>query len=237
LPEDGFGLRTEPHGDEVSQPTLQNLNRRMRTDASADFAPSDPAASAISESWPLPGPLYSGALFPFLPGQAFAVEDRCGDPQESLHVDANALISSGSEPSGVDALTSAEDEGRLVPLLLGTRMQQIVSREGTGLKGFCPVTLRDERALKDGRPAFAASYHGEIYYLASAAAQAAFERNPAKYAPAAHGYDLALAAVAGELRQGSLDHAAWYRDRLYLFTSVESLKTFAAAPGAMATMP
>jgi YHS domain-containing protein len=237
LPEDGFGVRRDAQRDKASQPTSQNSNRRMRTDASADFVPTGPEMSAISATWPMPGPPYSGALFPFLPGQAFAVEERFADPQESLHIDACALIGPSSDPSGADAPSSTAEEGRPVPVLKGTQMQQIVSRDGTGLKGFCPVTLRDERDLKDGRLAFAASYHGENYYLASAEAQAAFERNPAKYAPAAHGYDLALAAITGELREGSLDHAVWYRDRLYLFTSSESLKTFAAAPSAMAVTP
>lgn len=113
-------------------------------------------------------------------------------------------------------------------------MQQIVTRNGTGFKGFCPVALRDRRTLEDGRVAYMSSYGGNAYYFSSAAAKAAFDNNPLKYVPAADGYDVSLTAITHETREGSLDHAVWYKDRLYLFDTAESLKTFMAIPSAMA---
>ncbi|MCA9025818.1 MAG: hypothetical protein KDA86_11485 [Planctomycetaceae bacterium] len=118
--------------------------------------------------------------------------------------------------------------------LEGTRMQQIAARDGIGLKGFCPVALRDRRALEDGKAAYISFFHSKAYYFSSAEAKAAFDDHPEGYAPAAQGNDVTLMALTGEVLDGSLDHAVWYKDRLYLFSTDENMKTFMAAPSAMA---
>ena len=38
-------------------------------------------------------------------------------------------------------------------------------------------------------------------------------------------------ALTGEELEGSLDHAAWFQGRLYLFASAETMETFVSAPG------
>ena len=113
-------------------------------------------------------------------------------------------------------------------------MQQIAARDGIGLKGFCPVALRDRRALEDGKAAYISFFHSKAYYFSSAEAKAAFDDHPEGYAPAAQGNDVTLMALTGEVLDGSLDHAVWYKDRLYLFSTDENMKTFMAAPSAMA---
>lgn len=111
------------------------------------------------------------------------------------------------------------------------KLARIAARQGLdGLKGFCPVMLRDERNLVDARPEFTASHNGRRYYFSSAAAQALFEANPDRYAPAATGYDVVHLSLTGEESRGSLDHAVWFRGKLYLFTTAETMESFVAAP-------
>jgi YHS domain-containing protein len=117
----------------------------------------------------------------------------------------------------------------------GDKLQKIAERsELTGLKGFCPVALRDSRELKDARPQFQAKFNGKIYNLSSAEAKAKFESDPDVYAPAAGGQDVVLAASEATDREGSLDRAVWYRNRLYLFSSKESHEEFVASPATFA---
>jgi YHS domain-containing protein len=101
-----------------------------------------------------------------------------------------------------------------------------------GLKGFCPVVLRDDRELADAKLAHCSIYHGQKYYFSSAQAQARFEAAPHKYAPAAGGVDVVVKANSDQKVEGSLDFALWYKDRLYLFCSPESLQAFSISPTA-----
>jgi len=111
------------------------------------------------------------------------------------------------------------------------KLQKIAERsELTGLKGFCPVALRDHRELKDARPSFQAEFNGDYYNFSSAEALAKFKADPETYAPAAGGQDVVLAASEGTSREGSLDRAVWYRNKLYLFSSKDSHEAFVASP-------
>ena len=115
------------------------------------------------------------------------------------------------------------------------KLKKIAERaELRGLKGFCPVQLRDERELRDARPQFSAEYEGVTYNFSSAAAQRKFEAKPYLYAPASSGEDVVLTAAEKKSVESSLDNAVWYRDRLYLFQKPESLKSFVASPAKFA---
>lgn len=111
------------------------------------------------------------------------------------------------------------------------KMEKIRQRGGMkGLKGFCPVTLRDERELKDALPEFQASYRGQKFHFASAEARAKFQEHPERYAPAAFGADVVVLLRDRDVVEGSLEHAAWYRGRLFLFSSAETYEIFVASP-------
>ncbi|WP_417847693.1 hypothetical protein [Thalassoglobus sp.] len=117
-----------------------------------------------------------------------------------------------------------------------SKMELIASRKGmTGLKGFCPVKLRDSRDLVDVNDEFSATFNDKEYRFSSNEALQAFIANPEKYAPAIHGSDVIHLSLTGEEQEGSLDHAVWYKGRLYLFTSVETMETFVAAPSSHLT--
>jgi YHS domain-containing protein len=116
------------------------------------------------------------------------------------------------------------------------KLERIRERRGqTGLKGFCPVMLRDHRELVDAREEFSIEFNGHTYCVSSAEALATFQSDPAKYAPAAGGSDVIHRDLTGEDLPGSLDHAVWYRGRLYMFATAETMETFVAAPSAHRT--
>ncbi len=104
------------------------------------------------------------------------------------------------------------------------------SEELKGFRGFCPVVLKDERKLIEARPHIQAEYRGKIYTFSSVDAKETFEENPRKYIPAGNGHDVVKQMAGEEGVEGTLEHAAWYRGRLYLFSSAESRREFVETP-------
>lgn len=99
-----------------------------------------------------------------------------------------------------------------------------------GLKGICPVTLREERRVVTPRPEFSSLFGGCQFEFATTEAKAAFDASPERYAPVLGGRDVVLTATGAEEAIGSLKHAGFYRQRLYLFSTDESCKSFYENP-------
>lgn len=112
-----------------------------------------------------------------------------------------------------------------------SKMERIRERSGTvGLKGFCPVKLRDQRELVDAQPGYEALYRGQKFLFSDIESRAKFEQNPTRYAPAAYGADVVALLRDKNVVEGTLDYAAWYKGRLYLFGSQASHDTFVEKP-------
>ena len=138
--------------------------------------------------------------------------------------DAIAADEKMPEPKDEVATTQASAEE------IETKVKLIKERgELRGLKGFCAVALRDARDLKNALPEHTSTYKGRTYYFSSDEAKAAFEKQPAQYAPISGGNDVVLLKEK-VTKEGSLDHAVWFKDRLYLFTSQKTLEQFVATP-------
>ena len=115
------------------------------------------------------------------------------------------------------------------------QLEMIKSRsDQAGFKGFCPVVLRDQRDLLDSASEFTSTFGLKTYRFSSAEAQATFESDPSRYAPAAGGSDVVLLINTGEEQEGSLEFALWYRDRLYMFRSRETMALFSQNPARFA---
>ncbi len=99
-----------------------------------------------------------------------------------------------------------------------------------GLKGFCPVALRDNRLLVDARPEFSSSFKSMNYQFASLENKLKFDREPAKYAPAAGGSDIVLLVDQQDDKEGTLDFASWYKGRLYLFSNQKNMDVSMKTP-------
>lgn len=99
-----------------------------------------------------------------------------------------------------------------------------------GLKGFCPVALRDNRLLVDARPEFSSSFKSMNYQFASLENKLKFDREPAKYAPAAGGSDIVLLVDHQDDQEGTLDYASWYKGKLYLFSNQTNMNIFMKTP-------
>lgn len=111
------------------------------------------------------------------------------------------------------------------------KLKLIAERVGeTGLKGFCIVKLRDERDLVDALPAFRSTYNLRTYHFSDLAAKIEFDKDPEKYVPAYDGNDPILISTQSEEREGSLDHALWFRGRLYLFVDALNKERFQRDP-------
>ncbi|MEI7701017.1 MAG: hypothetical protein WCK86_14555, partial [Planctomycetia bacterium] len=68
------------------------------------------------------------------------------------------------------------------------------------------------------------------YTFSTQEARAAFEASPTRYAPVAGGTDVVAEATEGVQKPGKLDYALWYRERLYLFQSRETMAAFHQNP-------
>jgi YHS domain-containing protein len=100
----------------------------------------------------------------------------------------------------------------------------------SGLKGICPVVLKDNRKLVDAQPGIKSEFNGKTYTFSSIEAKKTFDENPRKYAPVGGGNDV-VKQTSGEAGvAGTLEHAAWYRGRLYLFSTADSRHEFVEAP-------
>lgn len=111
------------------------------------------------------------------------------------------------------------------------QLERILARaDQTGFKGFCPVALRDHRQLVDADQNIKAEFGLQTYTFSTEEARAAFEASPTRYAPVAGGTDVVAEATEGVQKPGKLDYALWYRERLYLFQSRETMAAFHQNP-------
>ncbi len=98
------------------------------------------------------------------------------------------------------------------------------------LADICLVTLKDERLLVEADPQFTALYQEQTYAFVSEAAAEQFRLRPVRYVPVAGGLDVVAVHGGQAVVEGTLEHAAWYRDRLYLFSSADHLDRFRGEP-------
>ncbi len=214
---------------EASQDIAEEFAPMLPPIPVAEKSATIPLAPAIEEPDSKPAPL------PGIPTTAEAPQASATDlPQ----INAGAKETPKSEASRVEAPKApavAEAKQPAANDPNKSKLELIHSRPGSGLKGFCAVALQNERELKDAREEYSALFHGRLYSFSSEQALETFLADPARYAPAVRGNDVIHLALTGEEVEGSLDHAVWYQGRLYLFTSVETLETFTAAPSSHAT--
>ena len=110
------------------------------------------------------------------------------------------------------------------------RIARRPSRRLLGMRGFCPVTLHEQRRWVRGDREFQWEHQGITYFLADTAAFDRFYEEPERYAPKLLGCDPVLYRDEGRAVPGSTAHAAIWRDDLFLFTSAKTRAAFRADP-------
>ena len=99
-----------------------------------------------------------------------------------------------------------------------------------GLGGYCPVCILDANKWAKGSPEHQATYDGVTYYFPEEAIKQKFLANPAKYVPALGGDCIVCYAKLGKRVPGSVNHAARYDNRLFLFPGAEQQQAFLSNP-------
>lgn len=98
------------------------------------------------------------------------------------------------------------------------------------MDGFCPVTLVESRAWQKGDRRFGARHEGRVYLFTGPGEQQRFLANPGRYSPVFAGMDVVAMVERGEHLAGSREHGLFFGDRIYLFSSEESLQKFTNKP-------
>jgi len=102
------------------------------------------------------------------------------------------------------------------------------------LEGYCPVCIVKGKKWMLGKPEHQAEYDGKTYYFPGPEPRAEFMKSPEKYVPALGGDCTVCYAKMSKRVPGSIFHAAFHHDRLFLFPGADQKKMFMADPDAYA---
>ena len=167
------------------------------------------------------------------PWDVAAVSPPAVDPRTLVAPPASPPIPIAERPNPVrpDAVrpdTPSVAVSEVTPFIDGTT--GLTVEIPLALDGFCPVTLGSQERWQSGNPIFYAMYRGQIFRCVNEEALEAFSKDPAKYAPVAMGEDIVQMVNRNKKIAGQRKFGAWFQDRVYLFSSQESLDAFAAKP-------
>lgn len=134
------------------------------------------------------------------------------------------------------AMTEAEEPTFEEPIAVSEETAETIPAEGPStealpsLRGYCLVALKDQRQLRKSHAEFELIWEDARYQFSSQEAAERFTQNPERYLPVAGGIDVVAVRRGSRVVDGSLDHAAWFRDQLFLFASDVHLQQFRAEP-------
>jgi YHS domain-containing protein len=166
-----------------------------------------------------------------LPATMPASAPQSGFPANAAHpTQSKSGAHSAPAPSTNPFLETPVERTITLSLLDDNLRKLAASPEKLGYKGFCPVELRQHRTLAAVKPQFSSTYLNKKFRFSSAEAKAQFEKSPELYAPAHDGMDGVALLDQDKSVEASLDFAAWYQGRLYMFTTRENLELFNADP-------
>jgi YHS domain-containing protein len=98
------------------------------------------------------------------------------------------------------------------------------------LDGYCPVTLVEDSRWKQGNRDFAGTRDCRTFLFADADHQKRFREQPDLYMPAFLGNDVVIAKEEGRIAKGKRRHGVFYRNRIFLFASEDSIRKFNKVP-------
>lgn len=170
---------------------------------------------------------------------AVAVEEPVDIAQEEFIAPASSIVPGASSMSFGDEEDIAPASFEKLPAepTVESPVETLPTDERVlKLADICLVTLKDERQLVEADPQFTALYQEQSYAFVSEAAAEQFRLRPVRYVPVAGGLDVVAVHSGRAVVEGTLEHAAWYRDRLYLFSSADHLDRFRGEPAGFVSL-
>jgi protein disulfide-isomerase len=104
-----------------------------------------------------------------------------------------------------------------------------------GLDGYCSVSLVEKQQWVIGDRRWGAIHRGRTYLFVGPEEQRRFLADPDRYAPAVSGNDVVLAAEQGRPVPGMREHGVFFNNRVFLFSSEDTLEKFSRNPAQYAT--
>ncbi len=129
------------------------------------------------------------------------------------------IVQSDQQPVVPDPRDIDEEETEVKPEVVFIAMD-----------GFCPVKLYQDRAWVRGKEKWSTEYRQQKYLFSDAKSRELFEANPEKYAPRLIGCDPVIMWETDRAIPGSTEFAAYYDDKLYLFSTAENREMFEIDP-------
>lgn len=99
-----------------------------------------------------------------------------------------------------------------------------------GLDGFCPVSLAERQSWVPGDRRWGVVHRGRTYLFARPEDQQRFFANPDNFAPVMSGIDIVMALEQGVTVPGQRQHGVYYENKIYLFSTEETLRRFEKSP-------
>ncbi|MEK6248527.1 MAG: DUF255 domain-containing protein [Planctomycetales bacterium] len=98
------------------------------------------------------------------------------------------------------------------------------------LQGTCPVELVDSEKWILGDRRWGVVHRGRLYLFSGESQKKRFMNKPDYYSPVLAGNDPVLAIELQKSIRGHRQHGLFYKDRIFLFSSEQTLEKFSAAP-------
>lgn len=106
--------------------------------------------------------------------------------------------------------------------------------KSAAFEGACIVSAIEEREISIGSPSYQINYRGQLLFFSSEENKEKFLAQPGNYWPMLDGA-CAMTLLNEEKKvQGQLEYAAFFRKRLWVFTSEENMKEFLEDPAEVA---
>jgi len=186
---------------------------------------SPPMGPPMRESPAVPPPLVGdGPRMPSQPMTAHSPLDRpplANRPFSIPSAQAPAPPGTGTSEGGRPASPPVGSAPPVAPNATATAANPPV-----GLEGYCPVHLCEKQAWVVGVHPWGAIHRGRTYLFKGPDEQRRFLEAPDRYAPVLSGNDPVLALEQGQTVNGRREHGVFYKGRIYLFSSEDTLKRF-----------
>lgn len=123
--------------------------------------------------------------------------------------------------AAVAATAETPTDENLRPCLLVVRDGKMV-----GLGGYSPVAMQKDKRWIQGTEEFVGAYLGVDYYFQSAEERELFFATPEQFIPGLHGCDPVELALGRRAEAGAIELGAFYKGRLFFFSSKENRDRF-----------